>query len=74
MALVISSLLAGCATQGDFGEVHPSLVNDDVHSWLSLEAIAGQPIWPSSVYFTDDERQLRDLAYPLIEAPYHRQQ
>ncbi len=70
LALVMSSLLAGCATQSDFGEVRPSLVNDDVHSWLGLEATAGQP---SSFYLTDDERQLRDLAFPLIEAPYHRQ-
>ena len=67
------ALLAGCSTQGDFGEVHPSLVRDDMHDWLSLDAIAGRPTWPSRFELTEDERQLRDLAYPLIEAPYNRQ-
>ena len=73
LALVALTLLTGCATQGDFGEVQPSLVRDDVHDWLSLDAIAGRPAWPSSFNLTDDERALRDLAYPLIEAPYNRQ-
>lgn len=68
------SLMAGCATNGDFGEVRPSLVRDDVHDWLSLDAIAGRPTSPSGFELTDDERQLRDLAYPLIEQPYDRQQ
>jgi hypothetical protein len=65
-ALVALSLLAGCASQGDFGEVRPALVRDDIHDWL------GRPT--STFEFTDDERQLRDLAYPLIEPPYDRQQ
>ncbi len=74
-ALAALSLLAGCGTNnGDFGEVRPTLVRDDVHDWLSLDAIAGQPTLPSHFEVTDDERQLRDLAYPLIEAPYDRQQ
>jgi len=69
------TLLAGCGTtNGDFGEVRPTLVRDDIHDWLSLDATAGQPGFPSSFQVTDDERQLRDLAYPLIEAPYNRQQ
>jgi len=68
------TLLAGCATKGDFGEVHPSLVRDDgVHEWLSNDAIAGKPTFMSSFQLTDDEQQLRDLAYPLIEPPYSRQ-
>ncbi len=28
---------------------------------------------PSGYRLTDDERELRDLAYPLIEAPFDRQ-
>jgi hypothetical protein len=65
---------AGCATQGDFGEVRPSLVRDDIHDWLSLDTIAGWPTLPSSFELTDDERQIRDLSYPLIEPSYYRQQ
>ena len=68
------SLVAGCATNGDFGEVQPSMVRDDIHDWLGLDAIAGRPTFPSGFELTDDERQLRDLAYPLIEQPYDRQQ
>jgi hypothetical protein len=68
------TMLSGCTANGDFGEVRPSLVRDDIHDWLSLDATAGQPGFPSSFEVTDDERQLRDLAYPLIEAPYNRQQ
>ena len=66
IALAAFSLLAGCTANGDFGEVRPTLVSDGIHDWV------GQPT--SSFEFTDDERQLRDLAYPLIEAPYDRQQ
>lgn len=68
------SLLSGCAANGDFGEVRPTLVRDDVHDWLGLDAIAGRPTFPSRFELTDDERQLRDLAYPLIEQPYDRHQ
>ena len=74
VALAAFSLLAGCGTQGDFGEVNPSLVRDDTHDWLGREAGVAPPTWLSSSFLTDDERQLRDLAYPLIEAPYNRQQ
>jgi hypothetical protein len=72
-ALAALSLLAGCAN-GDFGEVRPTLVRDDTHDWLGSNVIAAQSIWPWNFPLTDDERQLRDLAYPLIEAPYNRQQ
>lgn len=64
--------LAGCVN-GDFGKVNPSLVQDDIHDWISRDAIAGWPTIPSSFELTDDECQLRDLAYPLIEWPYNRQ-
>jgi hypothetical protein len=70
--LATMSLLAGCATgNGDFGEVHPSLVRDNVHDWLGRRASGD---WQGSAFeVTDDERALRDLAYPLVEAPYNRQ-
>lgn len=72
-AFAALSLLAGCAN-GDFKEVRPMLVHDDVHDWLDFDAVAGKNTSPSGFTLTDDERQLRDLSYPLIEQPYNRQQ
>lgn len=65
------AILGGCAN-GDFGRLRPSLVHDDMHAWVGEEAASayGQPV--SSYPLTDDERHLRDLAYPLIEPPYNR--
>ena len=71
-AFAALSLLTGCAN-GDFKEVRPLLVHDDVHDWLDFDAVAGKNTSPSGFTLTDDERQLRDLAYPLIEQPYDRQ-
>jgi hypothetical protein len=73
LALVGAALLAGCAN-GDFQEVRPTLVRDDIHDWVGRDAIIGQPTSPSRYSLTDDERALRDLAYPLIEPPYDRHQ
>ncbi|MGE3147942.1 MAG: hypothetical protein AB7K04_02640 [Pseudorhodoplanes sp.] len=64
--------LGGCAN-GDFGRVRPSLVTDDMHAWVGVEAAAAYGQQPSLFPLTDDERLLRDLAYPLIEPPYDRQ-
>jgi hypothetical protein len=72
--LGIALLLAGCSANGDFGRVKPSLVRDDIHDWVGLDAIAGRQTMLSKFELTDDERQLRDLAYPLIEPAYDRQQ
>jgi hypothetical protein len=72
LALSALPLLAGCAN-GDFGEVRPFLVTDEIHDWVGYDAVAGKQGWPSTLDLTDDERQLRDLAYPLIEPPYDRQ-
>ena len=71
-ALVVLILLAGCAN-GDFGRVRSSLVKDDVHAWVGTEAPNRQGKPPSQFPLTDAERQLRDLAFPLIEPPYDRQ-
>jgi hypothetical protein len=67
-------LLAGCATNGDFGRVRASLVSDDIHAWMgpAVTASIGKPY--SAFQLTDDELLLRDLAYPLIEPLYDRQQ
>jgi hypothetical protein len=67
------ALLTGCGTYGDFGRVRPTLVNDDIHEWMG-PAAARNPIDPPWRHqLTDEERRLRDLAYPLIEPPYDRQ-
>ena len=65
--------MTGCGTYGDFGRVRPSLVNDDVHAWEGPAAARGpgsEVPWKHQL--TDEERMLRDLAYPLIEPPYDR--
>jgi hypothetical protein len=59
--------------QGDFGELDRTLVRDDIHDWVGRDDKLGRPITPSNFELTDDERQLRDLAFPLIEPPYQRQ-
>jgi hypothetical protein len=73
--MVIAALLVlpGCAN-GDFGEIRPSLARDDIHDWVARDAIAGQSTLASQFELTDDERQLRNLAYPLLEPAYNRQQ
>lgn len=67
------SLLAACGTpNGDFGEVQPYLASDGIHDWVGPFASGAKK--PSKFDLTDDERQLRDAAYPLIDPPYDRQQ
>ncbi len=66
-----SLALAGCAN-GDFDRVKPGLVTDDIHSWVGTTAALGNGAPISNYPLTDDERLLRDLAYPLIEPPYDR--
>ena len=72
LMLAVAGPLAACAN-GDFGEVSPTLVSDGIHDWIADKAIANKPALPSAFPLTDDERALRDFAYPLIEAPYDRQ-
>jgi hypothetical protein len=73
LALGALMLLPGCSSLGDFGRLQPSLVSDDIHDWVGRDAAlaAGAPV--STNELTDDERRLRDLAFPLIEPPYDRQ-
>jgi hypothetical protein len=70
--MLLAATLGGCAN-GDFGRVKPGLVNDDIHSWVGTTAALGNGAPISSFPLTDDERALRDLAYPLVEPPYDRQ-
>ena len=60
--------LTGCA--GDFGRIRPELASPAIHDWVAEDATGSVT---SSFQLTDDERQLRDLAYPLIEPPQLRQ-
>lgn len=72
--MVLSSVLlvGGCVTNGDFGRVRPELVNDDIHDWVGRDAAIAVGGIPSEFPLTDDERRLRDLAFPLIDPPYDR--
>ena len=73
MAFAALLLFGGCGTPNtDFGEVRSTLVSDGMHDWIGPYASAGRKA--SSFELTDDERALRDLAYPLIDPPYDRQQ
>ncbi len=65
--------LTGCSSTGDFGRLADPLRSDDIHAWVGQEAAlsAGAPV--SAFNLTEDERTLRDLAFPLIEPPYDRQ-
>jgi len=73
LALLGLLALSGCTSIGDFGRLQPGLVSDDIHDWVGKDAAlhAGAPV--STDNLTDDERTLRDLAFPLIEPPYDRQ-
>ena len=70
-ALAVCIPLIGCLN-GDFGRVRQSLVTDDMHSWVGATAALSEGVVPSEFQLTDDERLLRDLAYPLIAPPYDR--
>jgi hypothetical protein len=52
--------------------MRPSLVTDDIHAWIGVEANRSAGRLPSEFQLTDDERLLRDLAFPLIAPPYDR--
>ena len=71
LVLALTGMLAGCAN-GDFDRVRPLLVRDEIHDWVGRKAVEVKGIPPSEFQLTDDERQLRDLAYPLIQPSYGR--
>ena len=72
VALGLSSALLGACSGGDFGRTRADMRNDDMHKWIGAEATASVGVKPSQFQLTDNERQLRDLAYPLIEPPHSR--
>ena len=70
-ALALSMMLAGCSG-GDFGRTRGDFRNDDMHRWIGAEVTGSVGLRASEFQLTENERQLRDLAYPLIEPPHSR--
>jgi hypothetical protein len=73
LLILIGIGLCGCGAKADFGEVNPVLVRDDIHNWVGRDLPKDGSTPVEALPLTDDERQLRDLAFPLLEAPYNRQ-
>src|SRR5258707_311836 len=71
LLLLVSAALGGCSG-GDFGRTRSDFRNDDMHRWLGAEATGSIGMTPSQFQLTENERQLRDQAYPLIEPPHSR--
>ncbi len=74
MAFAAVSLLGGCAVHADFDEVRPLGVSNEIHEiqdWFAPVVNTGSV----SPHFdlTDDERQMRELARPLIDPPFTSQ-
>ncbi len=70
--LVVAGLSAGCVETGDFGRLRPELTAENMHDWIGSDAAkrVGGPI--SEFRTTDQERELRDRAFGLIDPPYNR--
>jgi hypothetical protein len=71
LLLLAGGMLGGCSG-GDFFRTRDDMRNDDMHRWIGAEATSSVALRPSQYQLTDDERQFRDLAYPLIEPPHSR--
>lgn len=71
LALLLGLTLAGCSG-GDFGRTRQDFVSDDMHRWIGAEATGSIGLRASEFQLTDNERMLRDLAYPLIEPAHSR--
>jgi hypothetical protein len=68
---LLGAALGGCAG-GDLGRTRASALNDDMHRWIGAEAVNSIGKRASAFQLTDNERLLRDLAYPFIEPPHSR--
>jgi len=71
-AFVLTGVALGGCSGGDFGRTRQDFRSDDMHRWLGAEATGSVGLTASQFQLTDNERQLRDLAYPLIEPPHSR--
>jgi hypothetical protein len=74
LALLVAAALlcSGCVLNGDFDRIRPELVSDNMHDWVGRDAARGIGGPVSEFRTTDQERELRDRAYALIEPPYNR--
>ncbi|MBV9559457.1 MAG: hypothetical protein JOY90_03195, partial [Bradyrhizobium sp.] len=70
--LAATGVTLGACSGGDFGRTRAEFRNDDMHRWIGAEATSSVGAKPSQFQLTDGERELRDLAYPLIEPPHSR--
>jgi hypothetical protein len=70
--LLIAGSMLGACSGGDFGRTREDFRSDDMHRWIGLEATSSVGLRPSQYQLTDNERQLRDRAFPLIEPPHSR--
>jgi hypothetical protein len=70
LALVGAAL--GACSGGDFGRTRADMRSDDMHRWLGAEVTSSVGLRASQFQLTDEERQLRDLAFPMIEPPLSR--
>ena len=72
LTLLLAGITLGACSGGDFGRTREDFRSDDMHRWLGAEATSSIGLPSSQFQLTDNERQLRDLAYPLIEPPHSR--
>ena len=72
LTLLLAGVTLGGCSGGDFGRTRQDLRNDDMHRWIGFEATGSIGMHASQFQLTDNERLLRDLAYPLIEPPHSR--
>ena len=69
--LLAGSLVGGCSG-GDFFRTRQDMRSDDMHRWMGKEVTGSVGVKSSQFQLTDNERLLRDLAYPLVEPPLSR--
>jgi hypothetical protein len=70
LTLLLASVTLGACSGGDFGRTRADFRNDDMHRWMGGEVTGSIGLLPSQFQLTDQERLLRDLAYPQIEPPH----
>lgn len=54
----------------DFGRTRGTFYHEDMHSWVGQEAVESLGKRASQFQLTDEERNLRDIAYYFIEPPH----
>ena len=72
LTVALGCLVLAACSGGDFGRTRADMRSDDMHRWLGGEVTSSVGAHPSEFQLTEEERQLRDLAYPLIEPPHSR--